>query len=372
MRKELIGVLALILLGAGSCTEPEATATEPEVTVETAEPKLPKNIIFLIGDGMGLTQITAGLITQRDALSLERCKVIGLSKTFSGDDLITDSAAGATAFSTGKKTYNGAIGVDMDTVPLTTILEIAEKSGLATGLVATSSITHATPASFISHQKSRNMDEAIAGDFLKTDIDVFIGGGKQFFEKRKDEQNLLELLTANGYTVATGMEEINNVSEGKLAGFVADEHPDKMTDGRGQFLTEATLKAIEILNKNAKGFFMMSEGSQIDWGGHANDSKYIISEMQDFDYMVGKVLDFAEADGQTLVIITADHETGGYGIVGGDLEAGEVETKFLTDYHTGTMVPVFAFGPGAEEFGGIYHNTEIFTKMMAALGLNAQ
>jgi alkaline phosphatase len=258
----------------------------------------------------------------------------------------------------------------MDTLPLTTILEIAEQNGLATGLVATSSITHATPASFISHQKSRMMDEEIAMDFLKTDIDVFIGGGKKFFEKRTDNKNLLDQLKSNGYTVATGLEEINAVSTGKLAGFIADEQPRKVTEGRGQALAESAMKAIELLSMNEKGFFIMVEGSQIDWGGHANDSEYIISEMEDFDYTVGKVLDFAEANRETLVIITADHETGGYGIVGGDIEAGTVETRFLTAFHTATMVPVFAYGPGAEAFAGTYHNTAIFNKMMASLELN--
>jgi len=361
------------IIGFTSCgQEKQVKSADPEHHVGLSDSELPKNIIFLIGDGMGLSQVTAGLISQRDALNLERCRVIGLCKTNSADNLITDSAAGATAFSTGKKTYNGAIGVDMDTLPLVTIIEIAEQKGLATGLVATSSITHATPASFIAHQKNRYMDEEIAADFLKTEIDVFIGGGKKFFEQRSDQQNLLDQLKSNGYSVATGMDEINAVSEGKLAGFVADEHPVPVLEGRGQQLAEITMKAIQILNQNYKGFFLMAEGSQIDWGGHANNSEYIISEMQDFDYTVGKVLDFAEADGETLVIITADHETGGYGIVGGDLEAGEVEARFLSNQHTATIVPVFAFGPGSETFSGIYHNTAIFNKMMNSLRLNAQ
>lgn len=372
MRRLLMGIIVIGLIGTTSCMqEQEVQGVETPEPVVHAGPKMPKNIIFMIGDGMGLTQISAALIAQRDALNLERCAVIGLIKTNSGDNLITDSAAGATAFSTGQKTYNGAIGVDMDTLPLTTILEIAEQSGLATGLVATSSITHATPASFISHQKSRMMDEEIAMDFLKTDIDVFIGGGKKFFEKRTDNKNLLDQLKSNGYTVATGLEEINAVSTGKLAGFIADEQPRKVTEGRGQALAESAMKAIELLSMNEKGFFIMVEGSQIDWGGHANDSEYIISEMEDFDYTVGKVLDFAEANRETLVIITADHETGGYGIVGGDIEAGTVETRFLTAFHTATMVPVFAYGPGAEAFAGTYHNTAIFNKMMASLELNA-
>ncbi len=205
MRRFVMGVIGVVMIGTTSCRQaPKTEAANVQGRESKAGTVMPKNIIFMIGDGMGLTQITAGLIAQRDALNLERCAVIGLSKTNSGDNLITDSAAGATAFSTGQKTYNGAIGVDMDTLPLTTILEMAEGKGLATGLVATSSVTHATPASFISHQKSRMMDEEIALDFLKTDIDVFIGGGKKFFEQRTDHQNLLDQLRSNGYTVATG------------------------------------------------------------------------------------------------------------------------------------------------------------------------
>jgi len=210
------------------------------------------------------------------------------------------------------------------------------------------------------------MDEAIAADFLKTDIDVFIGGGKQFFELRADGENLLAQLEANGYAIADGAEEIDLVKSGKLAGFIADGQPSKFSDGRGEILTLSSLKALELLSQNEKGFFLMIEGSQIDWGGHANDSQYIIDEMLDFDAAVGKVLDFAEKNGNTLVIITADHETGGYAINAANWEDGTIDGAFTTDYHTAVMVPVFAYGPGAEAFAGIYHNTSIFNKMLAA------
>ena len=364
-------IVICVLLTQWSCTNisngEQASGATASVDIVKDTSKF-INVILMIGDGMGLTQITAGWIAKGDALNLERCPVIGLMKTNSSDNFITDSAAGATAFATGKKTYNGAIGVDPDKAALTTILEIAEKNGIATGLVATCSITHATPASFIAHQPSRLLDEAIAADFLKTDIDVFIGGGKKFFEFRSDGENLLELLQENGYTVADGAEEIDMVKSGKLAGFIADEHPAKISDGRGDLLSFSSLKAIELLNLNDKGFFLMIEGSQIDWGGHANDSEYIVDEMLDFDNAVGKVLDFAEKDGNTLVIITADHETGGYAINAAD-EDGNIEGAFTTDYHTAVMVPVFAYGPGAEAFAGVYHNTAIFNKMMAAFSM---
>ena len=362
-----------VLVSQWSCTyvsNGEKASTESSSLEEEDVPKESEsiNVILMIGDGMGLTQITAGWIAKRDALNLERCPVIGLSKTNSSSNLITDSAAGATAFSTGKKTYNGAIGVNPDTVAQPTILEIAEKNGIATGLVATSSITHATPASFIAHQPSRLLDEAIAADFLKTDIDVFIGGGKKFFELRTDHANLLTQLKEKGYAIANGVEEIGLVKTGKLAGFIADEQPLRFSEGRGAILTTASLKALELLDQNDKGFFLMIEGSQIDWGGHANDSQYIIDEMIDFDNAVGQVLDFAAKDGNTLVIITADHETGGYGINAAD-DDGTIVGGFTTDYHTATMVPVFAYGPGAEAFAGMYHNTEIFHKMLAAFSI---
>ena len=372
--KKFICIILVFGIWAGFFCTPHTKSESSAATSIAAEPpvKQAKNIILMIGDGMGLSQITSGLIAKRDALNLERIRVIGLSKTFSGDNLITDSAAGATAFSTGVKTYNGAIGVGMDTLPRTNIVEIAERNGIGTGLVATASITHATPAAFFAHQPSRLMDEEIAADFLKSDIDVFIAGGKKFFEIRKDGRNLLDELKEKKYTVASGMESITKVHKGKLAGFTAEEHLPKMSEGRGEILTASALKAIELLSKNKKGFFLMIEGSQIDWGGHAKDSQYIINEMVDFDNTIGKVLDFAEKDGETLVIITADHETGGYSINGGSLEKGIVNAAFTTDYHTGVMVPVFAFGPGAEVYAGIYHINTLFNKMLNGFGIMAE
>jgi alkaline phosphatase len=337
--------------------------------VVDAQPRKPKNVILLIGDGMGLTQIYAGMVANGDALNIERFKYIGFHKSYSSDNIITDSAAGATAFSCGEKTYNGAIGVGTDSLARETILETAEKKGLATGLVATCTITHATPASFIAHAKSRKLDEDIAADFMKTDVDVFIGGGKDYFEKRSDSINLLDKLKANGYGIATGDAEILAFTGNKLAGFIAPVQPDSATGTRGDILHKATQKALDIVSKNPQGFFMMSEGSQIDWGGHANKQTYIIQEMLDFDKAIGKALDFAEKDGNTLVIVTADHETGGFGITGGSIAERKVEGAFLTTHHTGVMIPVFAYGPGAEEFQGIYQNTDIYHKMMNLLGL---
>jgi len=332
--------------------------------------KKAKNIIFLIGDGMGLTQVYAGMSANKGSLFLENCQVIGLSKTYSSDNYITDSAAGATAFSMGQKTFNGAIGVDKDKKPQKTILELAEEKGLATGLVATCAITHATPASFIAHQPSRTMMEEIAADFLKTDVDVFIGGGKTYFEKNKGK-NLLDELKAKNYQVADGIEQIGQVKSGKLAGFLAEKHQKGIHEGRSKDeLLLSTRKALELLQQNnEKGFFLMVEGSQIDWGGHNNNANYVVAEMLDFDRTIGEVLEFAAKDGETLVVITADHETGGLTLNGGSIAEGKVEAKFTTNYHTAVMVPVFAFGADAQKFMGFYENTQIFHKFKEILGL---
>jgi alkaline phosphatase len=330
--------------------------------------KTPKNVILLIGDGMGVSQIYAGLTANRGHLNLERVKVIGFHKNQASDNYVTDSAAGATAFATGKQTYNGAIGVDSLKVPSTTLLEMAEQKGLATGLVSTCDITDATPSSFIAHQLKRSMHEEIALDFMKTPVDVVIGGGRKYFEKRKDGLNLLDSLRKKGYQVQSTL-DVDGITKGPLVALYADENPIKVMEGRGDALLKSTKKSLEILNQNKKGFFVMIEGSQIDWGGHANDADYAITEMVDFDKSIGYALDFAQKNEETLVIITADHETGGMALMGGNMKTGEVKAAFTTKGHTGQMIPVFAFGPGAETFGGIYNNYDIFTKIKLALKL---
>jgi len=329
-----------------------------------------RNIIFMIGDGMGLPAVYAAMTVSDHPLNIERCNIIGLQKTFSSDNYITDSAAAGTALATGNKTKNGVIGMDSQGNRVKSILEIAEEHGFATGLVSTSSITHATPASFIGHQLSRDNYEDIAMDFLKTDIDVFIGGGYDHFAKRKDKLNLIDSLKVRGYEVDSTMSMVLNSSSMKLVGLTAPVHNPYRLKGRGDMLPAASVKAIEILNKNLKGFFLMIEGSQIDWAGHANYADTLIDETLDFDKTVGKVLDFAQKDGHTLVIITADHETGGVTITGGEIETHQVKLNFSTKDHTAVMVPVYAYGPGAEKFNGIYDNTDIFQKILACYGFD--
>ena len=322
----------------------------------------------MVGDGMGVAQVYAGMVANKGHLNIEKMKHIGLAKTYSASDFITDSGASGTAMATGEKTFNKAIGVNNDTIPVKSILEIAEENDKATGLVATSTITHATPASFIAHQPSRYNYEEIASDFLKTDIEVFIGGGLKHFNKRKDGLDLTLVLEEKGYDVITDPDRIVNSTADKIAGLVYNDSPPKYSEGRNEMLSTSSIKAIVTLNRNENGFFLMIEGSQIDWAGHKKNEKYIIEEMLDFDRAVGEVLKFAEADGNTLVIVTADHETGGMTINKGNIQEGELQAKFTTFDHTGVLVPVFAYGPGSEQFCGIYENTELFHKMIEAFG----
>lgn len=357
----------LIMLIAVSCN-PTKDLTGPV----SYSGEAPKNVILMVGDGMGIAQITAIMYSKKKELALESFPVTGLHKNTSADDLITDSAAGATAFACGKKTYNGAIAVDTRKRPMKTLLEEAEAKGLATGLLATSTITHATPASFIAHQPSRKMEEDIAADFLKTDVDLFIGGGKRFFTRRKkDERNLVEELRNKGYTVSDYFEEdfkdLKMDPVNPLAYFTADEAPLPASEGR-DYLAPAAKEATQFLKQRSeKGFFMVVEGSQIDWGGHANNAGYIISEGLDFDKAIQAVLDFAKKDGETLVVVTADHETGGFAIQKGSVRDTLV-TSFTSDYHTLELIPVFAYGPGSELFSGIYENTDIYHKIRKAFG----
>lgn len=336
----------------------------------------PRNLILLIGDGMGLTQISAGLYMNNNRLHLEEFPVIGLHKPYAAGKLITDSAAGATAFACGVKTYNGAIGVDADTMPVPTILEEAESRGMATGLVATSTITHATPASFIAHVPSRRMMEEIAAHFLETELEYFVGGGLKYFNRRKsDDRNLVQELEQRGYRISNYvMEDFDKMAidySKRLAYFTADADPLPAAQGRDYLLPATKLGPLFLKKASPEGFFLMVEGSQIDWGGHANNSDYIISEMIDFDRAIGAALEFARNDGETLVVVTADHETGGYALNPGS-KMGAVEGAFTSDYHTATLVPVFAYGPGADLFGGIYENTDIYHKMRRALGLEKE
>ena len=368
-----LSLIILVSLLACSATKNDPIVMQKEVLIPAETPN-PKNIILLIGDGMGMGQISAGTYANQNKSNLERFPIIGLHKPHASDKLITDSAAAATSFACGVKTFNRAIGVNKDSIPVETILEKAEKRGLKTGLVATSTIVHATPASFIAHNVNRKAYEEIAADFLKTEIDFFAGGGKKFFDRREnDDRNLIEEFKSKGYTMESYLSDDLDIklkmeSAEKFGYLTSDEDPLPVAQGRDYFIN-TSMNGINFLNVRSKdnGFFMMIESSQIDWGGHANVQDYILTEFKEFDQLIGKVLDWAEQDGETLVIVTADHETGGF-TVHHDSTMDELVTNFTSTKHTGDFIPVFAYGPKSELFSGIYENTGIFFKMKEAYG----
>lgn len=328
------------------------------IVVQAFAVKHPRNVIFLIGDGMGLAQTHAGMIKNKQPLTIESFQQIGIVKTNSASHFTTDSGAGGTALASGVKTKNGMIGMNSDSVAVESILHLSEKNNLATGIVSACAVTHATPAAYVAHQVNRAMYEAIAADFLKVDIDVFIGGGRKYFSNRSsDDRDLISELKKRKYKVVETMTELEKLSSGRVAGLLYEDHPPAMPE-RGNFLPKATEKAIEILSKNRKGFFLMVEGSQIDWAGHDNNADRIADEVIDFDNAVKAALDFAKEDGNTLVIVTADHETGAMSLLDGNLKDGTFKSAFSSGGHSGIPVPVYSYGPGAEAFTGFLDNTE--------------
>jgi alkaline phosphatase len=334
------------------------------------KPAKPRKVVFLVGDGMGLTQISGAMSEYKGGQNaFERFPVIGLSKTRSADDYVTDSGAGATVFSIGKKTFNGAIGVGADSLPSESLFEKLKKKDCATGVVVTSSVTHATPGSFYAHVAKRDDEDEIALYMLKGNCDIAIGGGNKFFEKRQDGRNLYQELREQGFVTITSEETFKPQTAQKLVYTLADDGLKTMRDGRGDYLKSATLNAMSILSKNKKGYMLLVEGSQIDWGGHAMDYEYMKTELHDFNDVINAVLDEAQKAGDILVVVTADHETGGLALTVDKQHRQSFIPKYTYNKHTGVMVPVFAYGPGAEQFAGIYENTDIFNKFVSLLDL---
>ncbi len=371
MLKKRIWAMMTVLLLLSSTNFHQLEAGGIHSLLSDPKPR-PKNIVLMIGDGMGLPQISLLFTLRSKEQVFKSFPVIGFQKTQSSDNLVTDSAAGATAISTGIKTTNHSIALDSSGAVLKTILEEASEKGLSTGMVVTSSIVHATPAAFVSHSTTRYHYEQIAEYFHRSSIDFFIGGGKKYFNRReKDDRNLINELKKNGFAVYdyfhSNLYNIHPSPAKRFAFFTADNQPLPAMQQR-EYLPYASELAIDFLKKRSdKGFFLMVEGSQIDWACHSNQADMLKYEMLDFEQAVAAVLKLAAEDGETLVIVTADHETGGMSLNQGD-SADKVKVSFTSNGHTASMVPVFAYGPGAELFRGIYENTEIYHKMRQCLG----
>ena len=362
------------------------------------KPIKPKHIVLIIGDGTGLAQWSAynakrtqGINSMDSAaVVFTDFPVIGFSLTSSADAFITDSGAGATALATGKKANNYMIGMAADSTKPITISEIAHRMGKSTGIAVTCELTHATPGSFFAHQPSRKLMNEIGADFItgmsphdladlqerngqtdvgsqfvkKGSIDVALGGGRKYFDTNA--------LKNNGYAIGTGYEAMKQLqNQSRRVVFYDDQpFPPKAHEGRnkeGMYLADASESVLNTMFLNPKGSFTMIEGSQVDWAGHENDSTYLMAEMEDFDVAIRRVIAMAKADKNTLVIVTADHETGGLSLTDWDKARRQPAMHFSTGHHTGIPVPVFAYGPGAELFSGAYQNTAIFTKIQDLL-----
>lgn len=364
----------VLLVGVAACAAPAHDRPTAPPTPQTAPAAAPADagplaIILFIGDGTGLEYWSAAKIASETPLAVERFPVVGLVDTESSNSKITDSAAGATAYSAGVRTFNGAIGVGPDSMPVTTVLERAEQEGWATGLVATSSITHATPAAFAAHVPSRAMHAAIAEHMSEQGIDVVLGGGRRYFspEHRDDGQDLLARLTRDAAYVEDTQAfyglDMDTVSG--LVGLLWHNHAGTATE-RSPSLSDLTRGALSVLEKDRDGFFLMVESSQIDWRGHDNAPlPEVIAEVRDFDMAIAAALQFQERRPNTLIIVTADHSTGGLAVHGNS--DGILSAHYTTTGHTAGMVPLFAAGPGAAAFNGIMDNDRVGRLLLQAV-----
>lgn len=327
-----------------------------------------KNVILMIGDGMSLMHVYSAWTANQGKLFLDNSQAVGLSKTYCANKLITDSGAGGTAIAIGQKTNYHSVGVDVHGNPQPSLMDMAQRNGLSTGMAVTCRLWDATPADFCCHNVDRDEEYAIVADYVNCGVDYVVGGGARKFEERPDGRNIFKELEEKGYQIARSWEECQTLTKGKIFA-VTDPHDMPVPAERGDRLAASALKGIELLSQNKKGFFMMIEGSQLDDYGHSNNLELLMQETHDFDRTVGKIFQWAAQNGETLVIVTADHETGGLTLIDGDREKGEIQCRFSTRNHSGVMVPVYAFGPGSENFTGIFENSDIFHKIVKLLKL---
>ena len=321
----------------------------------------PRNVIFLIGDGMGFEHVKAArmyLNGDEEPLSFESLPYQAEMTTDSANSPVTDSAAAGTAMATGVKVNNGVVSVAIpgDGSELETLLEYLQDRGKSTGLVTTTSMTHATPACFGAHEESRGNTSEIAADYLyQTRPNVLFGGGEPELDDAED----------SGYTVVTNVFEmlaLDTAAESMVSGQFGSGHMPFEFDGLGDLppLSYMTEIALDILDNDPDGFFLMVEGGRIDHAGHSNDIERNVHETIEFSYTVQEVIDWAAGRSDTLILVTADHETGGLTVIANN-GAGDYPTvTWSTGGHTGVNVPVYARGPNAELISGIMDNTELF------------
>ena len=339
-----------------------ACQTHEPVSVNEPGGKKVKNVIFMIGDGMGLEQLsTAWIVNNRHLNITDNFSNIGIQWTYSASKLVTDSAAAGTALATGSKTRNGAIAMSTENVPMETLSEYAKSKGKKTGTSVVCRICDATPAVFSTHALDRDSLYNITAQFVDSKLDFLFGGGLKWWEGRPDGRDLTAEVEAKGYTFVKDIESLKAVENGPVIALTAYKELPPALD-RGTEHQESVKKALELLD-NKKGFFLMIEGSCIDDWCHANKVGYAVEEILDFDRTVGTVLEWAAKDGETLVIVTADHSTGAMTLQGGNIKEQSVAVNFSNTGHNGVALPVYAWGPRADEFVGIYENAELSKKI---------
>lgn len=367
MRNNLAIVFIFSLMACSSPVEqiPYGNEVLSKLEIKEFEGR-PKNIILLIGDGTGLNQITLSRMAisgVNSRLYIDQLPYSGISLTHSADNIITDSAAAATAWATGTKTKNKFISVTPNEKALTSLTEALFEKGFLSGVVATSSITHATPAAFYAHVNNRYKEKKIASQLQNSNINIALGGGLNFFDLSATNDQIKYIYD---------LDELKNIntSSKRIIGLFDNDGIRRSPDRPTQQLM--TKKALDILAKRTaecSGFFLMTEGSQIDWASHDNDASRMITEFRDFDLSIKYAVEFINTRDDTLLIVTADHETGGLQIL--KEENDLVHIQWGTGSHTGIPVGVFSYGPGAELFTGTMDNTEIHTKILEIIDFDS-
>lgn len=447
MKKRFILVLSLFILFMGCAP-----------VVKTMEHQPAKNVIIMIGDGMGVGQIEIARLFEHGKegrLYLQSLPHVALMQTWSADNIVTDSAAAGTALATGVKTNNKMTGVKPDGTPVDSLVDISRQAGKKLGIVSSNTVYDATPAAFTISAESRYNSAKIVQQLYKENLDVLLGGGAGYFgPKKQDGVDYIEKFKNNGYTYVTTRQELEQAQGEKLLGLFHETYMNYQQDkeenkSQEPTLEEMTIKAIDVLSNNSKGFFLMSEGARIDHAAHAADFPGVWKEMVDFDNAVKYAVEWAKSNGNTLVLVLADHETMSFGAsenmdidalkaikvtpeyMAAQMEKDDTGTAYIPDSvknvfkeyanitltdrevagfnkrildpkknkmyygykvgweigsiiaeknyaavmstgirqvsetggHTGNMVPVFAYGAGADGFEGIMDNTDIFTKV---------
>lgn len=329
-----------------------------------------KNIIFLIGDGMGIASVSMmQLHNNYEPTIFDKAENIALQKTYSADNRVTDSAASGTALASGYKTNNTFLGVTADGTPVKSLMEVAQEKGMATGVVVTTYLQHATPAAFYAHIPNRHAYAAISKQLVNSKLDVAIGGGMEYLKEQYGSKcKAKRAIEEAGFEYIDTMQELGKAeSTTRTLAILADK---EVGADSGDYLAEATATALALLEERGgdNGFVLMVEGSLIDGMGHANDAMAQQKEMTGFMRAIEVAVEYAAAHPDTLVVVTADHSTGGLSIVSADadftLSEQGVEYRWTTKGHSGEMIPIYLYGAGAEHINGIMENSALGAKLI--------